>query len=473
MLGAKPRQEAVGHVIGIVAGSLAATPRFFLLFLPRDASGARSASALLSERFPMPAAVQWKGVADLIARGIGHLPASAVVAMATAAALAVLLEVLRVRTRGGGVAYGMRRGLLEMGIESNDGHGQGHGSPSKASRKTMVRLKEIAEAAGVSVMTVSKALRDRRDVAVATKARIRALSESMGYVPNLSAMGLRSRTTRMFGLIIPATTDPVYARVQLAIEQNAADQGYDLLFAQSLGMADREEAALRRFLARGVDGIFLSPVQCMPRPTPYLDEVRRRGIPLVVLGHRTPCCEGFANVETDDLAASASATRHLLELGHRRIAFLAGPQASPSAQERLQGYRRALREAGIEGDDRWVFNAGSTIEEGTHAALQWMQEKTDVTAIQAVNDLVAIGAAEALLNQGFRIPQDVSVVGYGNILAAEHFRAPLTTVRQPKLRLGAVAMDLMLSWLKDGKPASRRIPAELIVRASTGKASAG
>jgi len=366
-----------------------------------------------------------------------------------------------------------RRGLLEMGIESNDGVGQGHASLSKASRKTMVRLKEIAEAAGVSVMTVSKALRDRRDVAVATKARIRALSESMGYVPNLSAMGLRSRTTRMFGLIIPATTDPVYARVQLAIEQNAADQGYDLLFAQSLGMADREEAALRRFLARGVDGIFLSPVQCMPRPTPYLDEVRRRGIPLVVLGHRTPCCEGFANVETDDLAASASATRHLLELGHRRIAFLAGPQASPSAQERLQGYRRALREAGIEGDDRWVFNAGSTIEEGTHAALQWMQEKTDVTAIQAVNDLVAIGAAEALLNQGFRIPQDVSVVGYGNILAAEHFRAPLTTVRQPKLRLGAVAMDLMLSWLKDGKPASRRIPAELIVRASTGKASAG
>jgi uncharacterized oligopeptide transporter (OPT) family protein len=100
MLGAKPRQQAVGHVIGIVAGSLAATPLFFLLFLPRDASGARSASTLLNERFPMPAAVQWKGVADLIARGIGHLPASAVVAMATAAALAVLLEVLRVRTRG-------------------------------------------------------------------------------------------------------------------------------------------------------------------------------------------------------------------------------------------------------------------------------------------------------------------------------------------------------------------------------------
>lgn len=336
-------------------------------------------------------------------------------------------------------------------------------------QETMVRLKEIAEAAGVSIMTVSKALRDRADVAAATKARIRALADRMGYVPNLYATGLRSRTTRLFGLVIPATTDPVYARVQLAIEQNAAEQGYDLLFAQSLGNPDREESALRRFLARGVDGIFLSPVPCLPRPTPVLDEIRRRGLPLVVLGHRPTSCEGCVNVETDDLAASASATRLLLEQGHRRIAFLAGTQVSPSAQERLHGYRKALREAGIEPDDQLVFNAGATIEEGTHAALQWMQEKSRATAIQAVNDLVAIGAAEALLNQGFRIPRDVSLVGFGNILTAEHFRVPLTTIRQPKLRMGALAMDLMLAWIKEGRPASRRIPAELVVRASTGK----
>lgn len=332
----------------------------------------------------------------------------------------------------------------------------------------MVRLRDIAEVAGVSVMTVSKALRDKRDVSVATKARLRALADRMGYVPDLSATGLRSRSTRLLGLVIPATTDPVYARVQLAIEQSAAEHGYDLLFSQSMGKPDREDAAVRRLLARRVDGVFLWPVPCMARPTPALDEVRRRGLPVVVLGHRPVSCEGMVNVETDDLAASASVTRHLLELGHRRIAFLAGPQASPSAQERLQGYRRALREAGIEPDDRLVFNAGSTLEEGTHAALQWMQERTGATAIQAVNDLVAIGAGEALLGQGLRIPGDVSLAGFGNILTSEHFRVPLTTVRQPKLRLGTVAMDLMLAWLREGKPESRRLPAELVVRASSG-----
>lgn len=319
-------------------------------------------------------------------------------------------------------------------------------------------------------MTVSKALRDKRDVSAATKARIRALADRMGYVPDLSATGLRVRSTRLLGLVISATTDPVHARVQLAIEQKAAELGYDLLFAQSLGNPEREEAAVRRFLARRVDGIFLSPVPCLPRPTPVMDEVRRRGLPVVVLGHCPPSCQGFANVETDDLAASAAMTRHLLELGHRRIAFLAGSQSSPSAQERLQGYRRALREAGIEPDDRLVFHAGSIVEEGSHAALQWIQERTGATAIQAVNDLVAIGAAEALLGQGVRIPQDVSITGFGNILTSEHFRVPLTTVRQPKLRLGTVAMDLMMAWLGNGRPDSRRLPAELAIRASSGPA---
>lgn len=321
----------------------------------------------------------------------------------------------------------------------------------------------------MSVMTVSKALRDKQDVAVGTKARIRALADRMGYVPNLSATGLRNRSTRLFGLVIPATTDPVYARVLLALEQNASELGYDLLFAQSLGKPEREDAAIRRFIARRVDGIFLSPVPCLPRPTPALDEARRRGLPLVVLGHRPTSCEGLVNVETDDLAASAAVTRHLLDLGHRRIAFLAGPLVSPAAKERLHGYQRALRDAGIAPDDALVFNAGSTLEEGTHAALQWMQERTGATAIQAVNDLVAIGAAEAILGQGLRIPTDVSVAGFGNILTSEHFRVPLTTVRQPKLRLGSVAIDLMMSWLHSGRPESRRLPAELVVRASSGR----
>jgi LacI family transcriptional regulator len=172
-------------------------------------------------------------------------------------------------------------------------------------------------------------------------------------------------------------------------------------------------------------------------------------------------------VETDDLGGSYQMTRHLLELGHKRIAFLAGPPGAPWAQERLEGYRRALREVEIEPDDRLVFNAGSTMEEGEKAALQMLNESVSMSAIQAANDLVAMGAANVFLHQGVKIPEDLSIGGFGNLLMSEHFRVPLTTVRQPKLRLGAAAMEIMQKLLRGEQPDSKRLAAALIVRSST------
>ncbi len=124
----------------------------------------------------------------------------------------------------------------------------------------MVRLKDIARHVGVSVMTVSKALRDAPDVSATTKARIKSLAKQMGYVPDSSAQGLRTKTTKFFGLIIPSITNPIFARTVMAIEERAHDLGYDILFAHSLNTPEREEACLRRFLARRVDGLFISPV---------------------------------------------------------------------------------------------------------------------------------------------------------------------------------------------------------------------
>jgi DNA-binding LacI/PurR family transcriptional regulator len=190
-------------------------------------------------------------------------------------------------------------------------------------------------------------------------------------------------------------------------------------------------------------------------------------VPAVILGHRGLFCSSFPNIETDDIAASYAMTKHLIDLGHKRIAYFTGPTVSPAAQERYEGYRRALREAGIEMDDRLVFNAGSTIEEGEKAALQMLNEQPKATAVQAVNDLVAIGAADVFLNQGIKIPSDLSVAGFGNILVSEYFRVPLTTVRQPKLRLGYAAMDLMQSMLKGETGESKRLRAEVISREST------
>lgn len=338
----------------------------------------------------------------------------------------------------------------------------------------MVRLKDIADRAGVSVMTVSKVMRDAPDISAATKVRIRQLAEQLGYTPDSQAQGLRNRKTRLFGLVIPAATNPVYARIVMAIEEQAFESGYELIVAHSLNIPEREEQVIRRLLSRRIDGLFLAPVYRLEPTAPVYDELLRQKIPTVLLGHRAPFCSKFVNVETDDISASQTAARHLLELGHRRIAFFAGPPAAPSSHERVDGYRRALREANLPWDDRLIFQAGSTIEEGEKAALEMLNERPGATAVQAVNDLVAIGAATVFLKQGLRIPQDLSLVGFGNVLVSEHFRVPLTTVRQPKLRLGSCAIDLMAKLLRGEKAETQRLPAEIVIRDSSAAApSAG
>ncbi len=336
----------------------------------------------------------------------------------------------------------------------------------------MVRLKDIAEQARVSVMTVSKALRDAPDVSARTKTRIKLLAQQLGYLPDSTAQGLRTRTTKLFGLAISSMTNPIFSRVVLAIQERAHELGYDILLAHTLNIPEREEACLRRFISRRVEGLFISPVYRLDNEAPVYQELLTRRIPTVLLGHTAPFCQQFVNVETDDIAASYDVTKHLIGLGHRQIAFLTGPLVTPWNQERLEGYKRALAESGIEPDDRLVFQAGRTIEDGSKAALQMIAEGTSATAVQAVNDLVAVGCAQTLLSQGVRIPEDISVAGFGNTLVSEHFRVPLTTTRQPKFRLGEAAVEAMALWLKGQRPPSRRIPAELIIRASTGIASA-
>jgi len=332
----------------------------------------------------------------------------------------------------------------------------------------MIRLKDIALRAGVSIMTVSKVLRDAPDISPATKVRVRQLAEQMGYMPDSVAQGLRNRTTKLFGLVISAATNPIFSRIIMAIEEKAHELGYDLIFGQTLSTVQREDHIIRRLLSRRVDGLFISPVYRLDPSAPIYDELLRRATPTVLLGHRAPFCERFVNVETDDLAASHAATKHLLDFGHKRIAFFSGPPAAPSSHERLDGYRRALREAGIEPDDSLIFNAGSTTDEGEKAALQFLNEAPKATAVQTANDLVAIGAATVFLNQGLRIPQDLSMVGFGNVLVSEYFRVPLTTIRQPKFRLGIAAFESMARLLRGERPEARRLHAELVPRQSSG-----
>jgi LacI family transcriptional regulator, galactose operon repressor len=331
----------------------------------------------------------------------------------------------------------------------------------------MIRLKDIAKRAGVSVMTVSKVLRNASDISAATKARVKILAQQMGYVPDSSAQSLRTRTTRFLGVVIPSIADPTFGRILLAIEERAHELGFEIILAHTLHQEAREEAVIQRLLARRADGLFISPVYRLRPDAPIYQTLQARGVPVVILGHSAPFCRQFVNVEPDDLLASYAATQHLLQLGHKHIAFFAGPNAAPWSQERLEGYRRALREANLPVEDRLIFQAGGTIEDGAKAALQFVNESTHATAIQAANDSIAIGCANTFLNQRIKIPEHLSVIGYGNILTSEYFRVPLTTVRQPKHRLGAAAMDSMVKLLRRERPENKRLRAELIIRQST------
>lgn len=332
----------------------------------------------------------------------------------------------------------------------------------------MVRLKDIAERAAVSIMTVSKALRDAADVSASTKARIRVLAQQMGYVPDSTAQGLRTRNTRLLGLVAPSVTDPLVSRSLLAIQTRAAELGYDVLLACTLNQPEREEGCIRRFLARRVAGLFIVPAHRIASQATIYQELLASRLPTVIVGQTAAYCSQFTNVEGEDLLGASAVTQHLLRLGHRRIAFLAGPLGDPAAQQRFEGYRRALRAAGLDVDDGLVFQAGVSIDEGVQATLQLINERPVVTAIQGVDDLAAIGCAAILQQQGLNIPGDVSVAGYGNIALSQHLGVPLTTVHQPKYRLGLAAVESMVQLLKGSQPGPSRIPADLIVRASTG-----
>ena len=152
------------------------------------------------------------------------------------------------------------------------------------------------------------------------------------YVPDSAAQGLRTRTSRSFGIVISSTTNPIFARVLMAIEQRAHEMGYDLILTHSHDLLEREEKCIYRLLARRVDGIFISPVYRLSNEAQAYQELRNRGTPVVVLGHTAPFCSHFVNIEADDVQGSYEITRHLLGHGHRRIAFLSGPLPAPWTQ---------------------------------------------------------------------------------------------------------------------------------------------
>ena len=327
----------------------------------------------------------------------------------------------------------------------------------------VVTILDVARAAGVSKSTVSRVLDERLPRSTsATAERVRQVASELGYVRNPLASGLRRTGTSTIGVVVPRLTDTVMAMLYEEIAAVTADRGLFALVATTEDQPDAERVAVDTLLQRRVDGLVLTtarmrtPPQAEParHPVPYSLALRTDGVSASSVG--------------DDRLGGHLATRHLLDLGHRRIGLVSGPGYASSAQGRRDGYRQALGEAGVPYDETLVEGDSFSMEAGETAGRALLDRPDRPTAIFAVNDNTAIGVMAAAHALGLRVPEDLSLVGYNDIPVVSRLPVPLTTVRVPFRQIAAGALELLL----DQERAPRTLVATptLIPRRSTSAA---
>ncbi len=330
----------------------------------------------------------------------------------------------------------------------------------------MATMKDVAERSGVSVTTVSHVVNGTRYVSEEVRLRVERVMEEIGYRPNVLARGLRRGEATLLGLVVPDATNPYFAEIARAVADACSERGYAVIVCNSDGRRDREKEAVEVLAANRVGGIFLVNVGVTERDAALFEGL---DIPMVMLDREIP---GIAvdSIQIDNAHGGRQATEHLLALGHRRIACIAGPsQVSPSA-DRVTGYRQALEALGVAFDPGLVERGDFTPSSGYDCARSLMAREKRPTAIFACNDLMAFGAITALAESGLSVPDDVSVVGFDDIALAAYFNPSLTTVAQPRLEMGRAAAKILLERMRDGTLPRRRpvlMNTTLVVRRSS------
>ncbi|MBI5652630.1 MAG: LacI family DNA-binding transcriptional regulator [Chloroflexi bacterium] len=326
-----------------------------------------------------------------------------------------------------------------------------------------VSIKDIAKSAGVSHSTVSRALADSPLIAERTRARIHRLAQKRGYTPNAIARGLVTQHTRALGVVVTSIADPFVAEVVRGIEEIAADNGYRVFLGTSHDEPAREVNLVKALREWRVDGVIVASSRVGALYQPHLKEI---GAPIVLINNQGQAgARAIHSIAMDDSAGGELATRYLIEQGHRVIAYLGGPADRASHRDRLNGYKRALRVAKIAFDPARVQTGNGKVEAGERVGELLARAKP--TAIFCYNDITAIGALHALKQRGVRVPQDISLVGYDDILLASYVDPPLTTIHQPKDEMGRTAMRMLLDLLNGDQVANVRVTGKLIVREST------
>jgi len=325
-----------------------------------------------------------------------------------------------------------------------------------------VTILDVARAAGVSKSSVSRFLDERLPPSDSEVARhVRKVAAALGYVRDVSAASLRRGRTGTIGVIVPRLTDTVMAMLYESVARACARSGQFAIVATTDDEPEADRAAARTLMQRGVDGLILSTARADDR---LAAELAERDVPFV-LALRTDG-KSLSSIG-DDRLGGYLAPPHLVELGHRRIAIIAGPDYASSSRERVNGYRQAMDEAGLGIDPAWIRPSSFSIESGVEAAARLMDLKPAPTAIFAVNDNTAIGAMSTLTRRGLSVPDDVSLVGYNDIPLVSLLPTPLTSVRVPFDQIALAALDLLGAGAGHEKDRVRVATPSLIPRRST------
>jgi len=329
-----------------------------------------------------------------------------------------------------------------------------------------VRLKDIAKELNVSVMTVSKVVRDCADVGAETRSRVLAKIKEMNYQPNWVARSLAARRTFIIGLVVPDLMHSFFAEIAKGVAETIRPIGYDVVICNSEEDGAVEASEVERLLARQVDGLLIASAQ-PPSSSDLFQRIDARGVPYVLIDRRFAGVQS-AYVGADDEQIGRMATGHLIERGCRRIAHIAGPPLTPGTG-RLKGYRDALAAAGMTVPDSYVVEArdDSTAYE---AARKLLAVTPRPDGIFGYNDPSAAGAMRALLEASVRIPEEVKVIGVGNVHYSDLLRVPLSTIDQGSAKIGRQAAEILIKSItsKRKRPAKTiLIEPTLVAREST------
>jgi LacI family transcriptional regulator len=334
----------------------------------------------------------------------------------------------------------------------------------------MPTIRDVAKRAGVAPTTVSRVLNNSGYVRASTRARVEAAIQELGYVPNRVARSLRLKRTHTLALVVTDITNPFWTTVVRGVEDAANEAGFTVILCNTDESPTKQDAYLQVLLQKRVDGILLTPAHSTPEPVAL---IQRQKIPVVVLDRRVPGAEVDV-VRCDSQEGAYKLVQHLLELGHRRIGVLTGPEDVSTSSDRVAGYRRALREAGLDEAHEWVRYGQFTLDSGAEGAREMLELDARPTAILAANNFIAVGALRVLYEAGLDIPGDVSLVAFDELTFDPSAVPFMTVADQPAYEMGQQATKLLIARLTDPAVDGCQeivLPARIVVRRSSGPAA--